>query len=224
VKRFVFFCVTIALLLLSQALCLFATRAAASNGPIKVDNIGFYYKLDEKARYMALKTQWQSEHHGEISTSKASELAMQAYTTSSVESTFDQWRYQGGPDPAVFTGKAHLYNTGQKALLNVPVSVTVRAKVGDLRVNPSIQMTDYDTLKDTSEWELVSQKTVTIPAIAPGEDMLLPLMEFHLLDFLSKHPNRWPLQLEVTMASASMGSSRQTISLIPDHFVVPVSY
>jgi hypothetical protein len=224
VKRFVFICLTIALLLLAESVCLFATRAAASNAPIKVDNIGFYYKLDAKARYMDLKTRWQSDHRGELAATKASELALEADKAASVESAFDKWRYQGGPDPAIFAGKAHIYNAGHKALLNVPVYVTVRAKVGDLRVNPTIQMTDYDYLKDSARWELVSQSTVTIPAIAPGEDILLPLTQFNLLDFLAKHPNRWPVQLEVSMVSLSAGSSRKTISLIPDHFVVPVIY
>jgi hypothetical protein len=212
------------LLVLSEMVCLFATRASASNGPIKVDNIGFYYKLDAKARYMDLKTRWQSEHRGELGAAKASELATEADAASSVESPFDKWRYQGGPDPAIFTGKAHIYNAGHKALLNVPVSVTVRAKVGDLRVSPDIQMTDYDYLKDSARWEVLSHKTLTIPAIAPGEDMLLTLTQFHLLDFLTAHPNRWPVQLEVSMSSPFLGSSRQSISLIPDHFVVPVLY
>jgi hypothetical protein len=109
-------------------------------------------------------------------------------------------------------------------LLTVPVSVTVRAKVGDLRVDPDIQMTDYEYLKESAQWETISQKTLTIPAIAPGEDMLLTLMQFHLLDFLAAHPNRWPVQVEVTLTSPLIGSSRRSISLIPDHFVVPVLY
>jgi hypothetical protein len=224
VKRPVFIVLVVALLLLSQAITLLATRAGTPKAPIRVESIDFYYKMDAKARFLELKNRWQSENRGMLAINKAGEMAKEAYDQSSVESVFDQWRYHGGPAPQVFTGKAHIYNSGKSALLNVPVSVTVRAKVGDLRVDPLIQMTDYDYLKETATWEMVSSETITIPALAPGEDMLLPVMKFRLLEFLAAHPNRWPVLLEVKISSALLGTARKTISLVPDHFVVPVLY
>lgn len=223
-KRPVFIIIIITLVLITQAVTLLATRAGTPKAPIRVESIDFYYKMDAKARFLDLKNRWQSENRGALAISKASELANEAYNQSNSESVFDQWRYHGGPAPSVFVSKAHIYNSGKTALLNVPVSVTVRAKVGDLRVDPIIQMTDYDYLKETAVWETVSIETITIPAIAPGEDLLLPLMKFRLLDFLASHPNRWPVLVEVRMSSASLGNSRKAISLVPDHFVVPVLY
>lgn len=155
---------------------------------------------------------------------KAVELATEAYGIAGTESPFDTWRFHGGPAPKVFTAKAHLYNPGHTALLNVPVTVMIRAKVGELRVNPSIQMTDFDFLEDSAQWETVSKEMLRIPAMAPGEDLLLPVMKFRMLEFLQRHPNRWPVQLEVKMTSPSVTTAYKTISLVPDHFVVPVLY
>ena len=215
---------TLSLLLLSEVVTLLATRAATGRGPIQVDSLDFFYKLDEHVRFLDLKTQWQSEHRGELPIAKADELAREAYDLAATESPFAIWRYHGGPAPQIFTGKAHIHNQGHNALLNVPVSVLVRAKVGELRVNPDIQMTDFDYLEDSARWETVSREVVRVPAIAPGEDMLLPVMKFRLLDFLARHPNRWPVQVEVKISAPPMGTAYKTISLVPDHFVVPVLY
>lgn len=202
-----------------------ATRAATGqHGAVKASSLDFYYKTDAKARFLDLKNQWQSKHRGEISLNQADEMAQEAYSQASVETPFSQWLFHGGPDPRVFTGKLHLYNSSTKALLNVPLSVTLRAKVGELRVNPEIQMTDYDHLDDTARWEDVSSKTITIPALAPGEDMLVEVARFRLLDFLARHPNQWPSQVMVQVNAPQMGSTRKIITLVPDHFVVPVLY
>lgn len=233
VKRVVFIILTLSLLLLSEAVTLLATHAAAPRGQLKgsvsnravqVQSLDFYYKMDEKSRYLDLKNQWQSAHKGELNYAEASTLAAQAYDESSVESELEQWAYHGGPDPKVMTGKVHIYNVGQRALLNLPIKVTLRAKVGELRVNPAIQMIDYDYLNDTAQWLSVSSKTVKVAALAPGEDMLVDLGKFQMLDFLGKHPNQWPAKLELRVDSPEFGTSRKVLNVIPDHFVVPVLY
>lgn len=223
-RRIVLIIITLTLLLLSEAVTLMATRAATAHNPVKVEDISFYYKLDEKARFLDLKTRWQSEHRGELPITKATDIATEAYNIAATESPFETWRYHGGPAPNVFTGKAHIYNKGRTALLNVPVTVLVRAKVGELRVNPAIQMTDFDYLEESAHWETLSRETITIPALAPGEDMLLPVLKFRLLEFMVRHPNRWPVQLELKMSSPMMGTAYKSLSLVPDHFVVPVLY
>lgn len=192
--------------------------------PLKVQSLDFYYKLDADARFIELKTQWQGEHRGEITPDKARELALQADHDSDMDTPFNQWRYHGGPAPQVFTAKAHVYGTGTKALLNVPFLVTVRAKTGNLRVITALQLTDYQTLQSTARWLMLSQRQIRVPAIAAGEDLLLPLMEFQLLDFLQKHPNQFPVALEVKLSSPMLGTITKHITISPDHFVVPVYY
>lgn len=224
VKRVVFVLMVVGLLIASEAVTVLATRASAANGLLKVESLGFFYKLDEQARYLDLKTKWQTEHRVDLSLDKASELAKEAYGKAGVESPFEQWRYQGGPAPHVFSSKMHLYNAGKNAMLNIPLQVVVRAKVGELRVSPDIQMTDYDHLEQTARWETVSQKTVKIAALAPGEDQLVEVMNFQLMDFLAKHPNQWPSQVEVSVSAPGIATTRKLLPLVPDHFVVPVLY
>jgi hypothetical protein len=215
----------LALLLCSQAICLLATRAATrQSGDIRVHSLDFYYKEDENARFLHLKNTWQSQHRGEISLTKSDELATEAYRQAGVEAPFTRWRYQGGPSPKVFTSKIHLYNNGKRAVLNLPLKVSVRAKVGELRVKPDIQMTDYGYLQQTAHWEDVSSNTITVPALAPNEDMLVEVMRFRLMNFLAAHPNQWPTQVEVTVSAPQMATVRKSLPLVPDHFVVPTLY
>jgi hypothetical protein len=141
-----------------------------------------------------------------------------------METPFKQWRYHGGPAPHVFTAKAHLYSTGGQGLLNVPFTITVRAKTGNLRVITDLQLTDYETLQSSARWLTVSKRTVRVPAIAVGEDLLLPLMEFQLLDFTRKHPTQFPILIEVQVSSPLLGTVTRTMPLNPDHFVMPVLY
>jgi hypothetical protein len=221
----------VALILVSLACSVLASfgplqlaHAAKGHAAIQVQSLDFYYKLDEAARFLDLKAQWQGEHRGEISIAKAKELAQAAYRESDLDTPFDRWRYHGGPSPRTFSAKAHLYSLGQKALLNVAFQVTVRAKVGNLRVIPNLQLTDYKTLQTSAHWQIVSQRTIHVPAIASGEDLLLPLMQFQLLDFLERHPNQFPVCLEVRLSNPHLGSVVKSIPLSPDHFVVPVFY
>lgn len=219
------------LTLLTLALCLMSTMGmllevqAASGSALKVQSLDFYYKLDEAARYLELKNQWQSEHRGEIPIAKAKALAQEANLTSDMDTPFAYWRYHGGPSPLTFRAKAHIYSSGeQKAFLNAPFLVTVRVKVGNLRVIPDLQLTDYTTLQTSAHWETLSQCTIRVPAIAAGEDLLLPLMEFQLMDFLEKHPNQFPIRVEVRLSNPHLGVVTKSIPLTPDHFVVPVVY
>jgi hypothetical protein len=224
VRRFVFIALIIGLLVAAETLALWSTNAVASYGALKVQSLGFFYKADEQTRFLDLKTRWQAEHLGEISHRKASELADEAYGKSDVESPFTLWRYHGGPSPNIFSGKVHLFNTGKEALLNVPMAVTLRARVGDLRVKPAIQTTDYDYLESSSRWVTLGRNTVTVQALAPGEDMLLEVGRFRLMDFLAENPNRWPVEVEVQVTSPQTGTVKKSIALIPDHFVVPNLY
>ena len=214
------------LLFLAQVVVLWATHADASAGStgLKAESLEFYYKTDENARYLDLKTRWQSETQAELTYLKVSELAEEAYKSATVESPFDQWRYQGGPAPNIFSGKVHLYNTGKQAWLNVPVQVTLRAKVGALRVNPALQTTDYGYLQQTARWETVSTRTVKIPVIAPGEDIQVEVGRFNLPSFLAKRANQWPAEVEFQITAPQVGQLSKSIPLIPDHFVVPVLY
>lgn len=201
------------------------SRRPSGGGDLQVASADFYYRLDEKASFIALKNQWQSEHRGELSPDQAELFADQAYDKAGVEEVLTQWRYHGGPNPWVLSLKAHLFNEGQKAHLNVPVQVIVRAKLGDLRVNPAIQMTDWTYLQQSAHWETVSgPQTITVSAIAPGEDQLLSLGRINLLSLLSKHPNQWPVELELQMRSPRFAPVTQRISLKPDHFVTPHWY
>ncbi len=200
-------------------------RLPSGGGDLQVASADFYYRLDEKASFIALKNQWQSEHRGELSPDQAELFADQAYDKAGVEEVLTQWRYHGGPNPWVFSVKAHLFNEGKKAYLNVPVQVIVRAKMGDLRVNPAIQMTDWTYLQQSAHWVTISgPKAITVSAIAPGEDQLLPLGRINLLSLLSKHPNQWPVELELHLQSPRFAPVTQRISLKPDHFVTPHWY
>jgi hypothetical protein len=224
VKRIVFIVVTLALLLLSEAVTLLATKAATTPGTIHVEDLSFFYKEDEAARYLDLKNQWQSEHRGEIPPDKAAELAEKAYKEASVESPLLRWREQGGPNPQVFSAKAHLSNPGHDALINVSLRVTLKAKVGDLRVNPRIQITDYHYLESSARWVTLSDTVILVPAIAAGEDLQVDLVKFPLRDFLGKHNGQWPAQLRLELQAPHMDATYKTLSLMPDHFVVPVLY
>lgn len=223
-KSFVFILLTLALLLLSEAVTLLSTKAATAPTPLQVQALDFYYKQDEKVRYLDLKQQWQTAHRGELPVTKAAELADQAYSQATIESPLEEWNYQGGPSPQVLSGQIHLYNTSQQALLNVPLTVSLRAQVGELRVNPLLQMTDYKHLEASAQWQSLSNSRISIPVIAPGEDMLVDVARFQLLQFLAKHPSQWPARLEIEVKAPHMATSRKTLTLIPDHFVVPVLY
>ncbi len=219
-QRFNVFCLfLLSWLLFATGLC--PAKAPAPRTSLKLQSINFYYRLDEAARFLELKTQWQSEHRGEVPMNAAAVLVQQAHQASDMDTPFSRWRYQGGPAPAILEAKAHLYTTGQKAMLRVPFSVTFRAKVGNWRVDPTLQLTDFEGLNRSAQWQMVSQRTLTVPAIASGEDVLLPLGEFELYRFLQKHPNQFPVALEVRVNNPMLGTITTTLPMIPDHFMTP---
>lgn len=192
---------------------------------IQIADAAFYYRLDEKARFIELKNQWQSEHRGELPIEQARIFSEMAYEQSSVDAVLQHWRHQGGPSPWVFSAKAHVFNNGHSASLNVPVHITYRAKVGELRVNSATQLTDFEHLSQSAQWRsLPGSHQTSVAAIAPGEDMLLDLGRVNLLAFLASHPNQWPAEIEVSISSPRFNTVRHTLRLTPDHFLTPSTY
>lgn len=228
VKRAVLILLIMLALLTSEAVTLLATRAAAPPAPLQTQELAFYYKQDEPVRYLNLKNRQQLEHPGELSPERQVELSREAYEQATVEAPLNEWRFQGGPTPRIFSGKLHLYNAGRDALLNVPLQVTIRALVGDLQADPVLHLTDYAHLEETAHWETLSPSVVSlpassvisVPAIAPGADKQIEVMKFELLPFLATHPGRWPLQLEITVQSPRLAVRRRSLLLIPDHFAI----
>ncbi len=192
---------------------------------IQVAGADFYYRLDEKARFIELKNQWQSDHRGELPMQQAQAFSEKAYAQSSVEEVLKVWRYHGGPSPWVFCAKARLFNEGAVAFLNVPAHISYRAKVGELRVNSATQLTDFKHLQQSAKWQdMPGSHRTNIAVMAPGEDILLDLGPVHLLSFLGAHPNRWPTEIEVTVSSPRFATVRHRLQLTPDHFLTPSVY
>lgn len=192
--------------------------------PLKVASLKFYYKQDEDVRFIDLKTQWQTEHKGAITLQKAAEFADMANEQACVEAELSRWKAQGGPAPKVFGAKLHLYNNSKKAIVNIPLTITTKANVGDLRVSPLTQLTDYGYLRQTARWETLSTRTIQVPVVAPGEDQLIDVAKFRLLDFLGKHANQWPESVRISVSSPQFGVAERELSLLPDHFVIPTLY
>jgi hypothetical protein len=90
---------TFALLLLTPAVLFLSGQAATGKGPLKMQSLDFYYKLDQAARFLELKTQWQAEHRGEVPLAQAKLFALEADHASDMDTPLTRWRYQGGPSP-----------------------------------------------------------------------------------------------------------------------------
>ena len=191
---------------------------------IQVQDLQFFYKMDAEARYLDLKNEYQSTHRGEFQAAEAESLAIEAYQKASVDAPFARWLYHGGAAPNIFTGKLHLYNAANRAMLNVPYTVTVRIATGDLRVSSDLQMTDFAHLKATRRWQTLKNEAKVIPVFAPSEDMQLEVMSFNMLTFQKAHPNQWPTDVEITVRSPQFETTKRTLQVVPDHFVVPVMY
>lgn len=191
-----------------------------------LEEVVFYYKVDEEARYVDLKNQYQNKHRGEIPLAEAENLAWQAYRKATVERPLEKWLYHGGASPNIFTGKAHLFNKTKNALLDVKLDITLRARVGKWLVNPDIQMTDFAYLVKTAQWRTLWQESRTVPVVAPGEEMLVrALGRFNILRFMRLNPNEWPMEMELTVRAPALNEQvKTTLELVPDHFLVPVLY
>lgn len=192
---------------------------------LTLEKIEFYYRADEQARYIELKNKAQAEKRGELTPERNMEVAREAFDASSVEKPFDVWRYHGGPNPNIFLIKAHVYNQTGQAQIDVPMTVSVRAKVGPLLVNPKTLLIDTQYLENTAKWMTLFQQQMTLPAIAQGEDMLFELRQFDLTEFLATHPGQWPTAITVSVSSSELdGEKTANLQMKPDHFVVPVLY
>jgi hypothetical protein len=225
-KKVILVFTSLALLLCAEALTLMVRSAADKTSPLKLDNIGFYYKQDEHARFMDLKTQWQTTHRSELPYSVARQLALKAYNKANIEALISSWHYDSGLFPNIITGKASIHNPDSSAKLDIPVSVILQAKTVTLEptVLLSTQMTNLNDLQSSAHWVTLSKKNFTLPVIAPGEDVLVPLVQFSLMAFKQQHPHQWPLKLRVRFNSTLIGKGQQEISLTPDYFVMPSLY
>lgn len=199
--------------------------SAKKGGRLTIEHVEFLYRLDEEARYVDLKTQYQSRTRGKLPEKEAESLALEAFEKASVEKPFTHWRYQGGPDPNVFLIKAHLYNQSSQARLNTNLSATIRAKIGELLVNPKLLLVDFSHLQQTAQWQTIETVQKEVPVMITGEEILVEISRFELLKFLNAHPNQWPTEIEVTVSSPdAANSATETLKLTPDHFSVPVLY
>lgn len=191
----------------------------------RLEEITFYYKADAQARYLDLKNKWQQDHAGLVPADTLQQFAIDAWNKASVEKPFEVWLAQGGVSPKVFIAKAHVANNTDEARLGVRLTVTVKARIGDLRVDPTLLLTDYDYLAATARWQTLESKTVTIDALAPGEEMLVPLTQIEIMALQKRYVDQFPVEITVEAAMTGADNKRQqakaTLPLTPDHFVLP---
>ncbi|MEM0952148.1 MAG: hypothetical protein AAGI66_08420 [Cyanobacteria bacterium P01_H01_bin.74] len=212
------------LLLFAELISLWASPAAEQLNQLHLNSLDFYYKKDAYTRFLDLKQKWQTRHQKALPYWVASQLSEQAYAKATIESPISIWQYDTANAPNILEGKAHVFNKTKQPLFNVALQVTLRAKAAQLAVTPETQMTDFDHLEATAEWQELSEKAFVIPVIAPDEDILLPLAKFSLMAFKQQFPDQWPLKVQVTVDSPALNYTEKTISLIPDYFVMPALY
>ena len=99
------------------------------------------------------------------------------------------------------------------------MKVTLKAKIGVLKVDPVLHLTDYETLERTAKWVTIHKADVPLSALAPGMDKQFDLMDFELLPFLAANPGKWPLEMEISVKVLDLPLTKEKISLIPDHFL-----
>jgi hypothetical protein len=193
--------------------------ASSSASILKLQELSFYYRQDEAVRYLGLKNQREHELNRPLPISEVLNLSRKAYKASNIETPLDHWRKQGGPYPRSFSAKIHLYNQSTKAVVEAPMKVTLKAKMGVLQADPTLHLTDYETLERTAKWVTIHQTKVPLSALAPGMDKQFDLLEFEMLPFLAANPGKWPLEMEVSVKVLDLPLAKQKISLIPDHFI-----
>lgn len=199
--------------------------SAKKSGKLNLEHVVFYYKTDEEVRFADKKANYQSKARGRLPADVAIQLANEAYEEASVEQELNQWRYHGGPAPNIITAKAHLYNESAQARLNTHLNVVVRAKIAPLLVDPKTLLVDFNYLKSNGKWLTLDKRSVSVSALAAGEDSREDVTRFDLRAFLAKHPNDWPSELEITVKCPESGQTvKSRLTLIPDHFVVPTLY
>lgn len=191
-----------------------------------IEEVVFYYKIDEETRYIDLKNKYQNRNRGEIPLQKAALLAQEAFLKASVEKQLDKWLFHGGASPNVFMAKAHLFNKSKSALLNTRLDITLRVREGEWLVNPEIQMTDFAHLVSSAKWRTLWHHTEVVPVVAPGEDLRVPVLGyFNVLRYLRFNSNAWPVEMELVVRAPALGEqATQRLELVPDHFLVPLLY
>ncbi|MBX2861724.1 MAG: hypothetical protein KTR14_10865 [Vampirovibrio sp.] len=197
---------------------------SSTSQPEKIKPLAFYYKLDEDARFLALKAEQVNQSRGAFYPEVLEKLARKSYQQASIEEPFKVWRTMGGPHPWIFRPKVLLNNSSQVALLDISIQVTVSIKTGEWRVDPELLLTDYDHLEKTAQWKTLTTYQTDLPVLAPGEDKLFTLAEIELLPYIHAHPNQWPTHLKVSVSAPKTSLQvEETLPLIPDHFLIPAT-
>jgi hypothetical protein len=194
----------------------------------KLESAKFYHCIDMPARYLKLKNDWQNAHRANVpEVYQLADFAQQAYDASTHEEPLARWQLSGGPNPWIFRPKVHLVGVGTDATLDVQFRITVQVRMGPLRVHPKVLMSDLNYLIGASRVKTLYSQVIGIPAIAPGEEMLLPGKPIALLPLIAQAPNQWPVEAIVTAAMVSPAGGpvvRSTLPILPDHFVLPMAY
>jgi hypothetical protein len=198
--------------------------AGSAMAQVLLDEVDFYYRTDAEARYQSLRTQWRQTHAEVLTAEEAEPLALQAFNAASIAKPLPAWRQQGGPRPWVFFAQAHLVNPTPTARLNVPITAKLEARIGPLRVDPRVLMTDYGYLEKNARWQPLSTQTFTVPVLAPGEEILAPVGKVQILRLLRFNPTAWPVALRLTVSTPGQPPKQRLLPLIPDHFVLPEAY
>jgi hypothetical protein len=187
---------------------------------ITVESVDFQYRPDEAARLLALKQKWIKSKGRRPNLIELGDLAMQAYTMSTLDEPLPIWRAQGGPSPWVFRPRVYLVNGTDEAVLNQTVKLEVRAKMGELRVDPDALLTDYGFLEQSAQWQTLYQEDLQVPVVAPGEDKPVDAKLIVLSNLLGTSQSQWPVLIEAT---ATIGTEQKSVSLrlVPNHFVLP---
>lgn len=188
---------------------------------LRIERVQFYYKADEEIHYLSLKKNWLKTHPAQLSLTQAGSLAEEAYNKATIDTPLEFWRYQGGPAPFLLSAKAHIFNDSPEAHLNKKFRVLVKAKIGSLGVNPNTLLVDFNHLNNSGRWKTLSNQIIEVPAIAPGEELLLDVMQLNMIAFMATYPNQWPTEMTVDVSMpGSFAQAAQTIELTPDHFMV----
>ncbi|MGE0200197.1 MAG: hypothetical protein AB7P76_04430 [Candidatus Melainabacteria bacterium] len=191
--------------------------------PTDIESVRFYYRAEEQSYYLDLKTNAEEQNAGPLGPDRLIALADEAHDKSRMDKPLEQWLFHDGPRPVVLFAKVHLYNNADLTRLHVPLTVRVRARVGERLVNPDTLLVDFTHLENSARWEDLPVPEVVIPALTPGEEMLLPVFTLNLREFITRHAvGAWPLELEITVSSPVLsGTASRILPLTPDHFMTP---
>jgi hypothetical protein len=191
---------------------------------MQLEEARFYYRLDAETRYTTKRAKWQSEHNEPYSAEVAEALAWAAFTESTLEKPLTRWQAQGGTAPGVMIGKVYLINNSDLGVIEMPLKVTLMARVGPLRVDPTLLLTDTNYLSQKAQWRTVFSQTVMVPAMAPGEEMLFSVVRFEMFRFLRFNPTAWPEKLKLMVALPGQKPTETILPVEPDHFLLPEDY